>query len=78
MPRVHSSVDIYRKFTHYQNICLVVQGDYTRTGEIRFAGMMKDGVNSANRSLFYLNTHYTVSCMMAHVLFTEKSCCLYS
>jgi len=31
-----------------------VQGDYTRTGEIRFAGMMKDGVNSANRSHNFL------------------------
>jgi hypothetical protein len=28
---------------------LNLQGDYTRTGERRFAGMMKDGVNSANR-----------------------------
>jgi len=62
VPRVHSSVDIYRKFTHYQNICLVVQGDYTRTGEIRFAGMMKDGVNSANRSLFLFK--YTLHCFL--------------
>lgn len=38
-----------------ENVCLlylcsfILQGDYTRTGEIRFSGMMKDGVNSANR-----------------------------
>lgn len=26
-----------------------LQGDYTRTGERKFTGMMKDGMNSANR-----------------------------
>ncbi|XP_014666575.1 PREDICTED: phosphatidylinositide phosphatase SAC2-like, partial [Priapulus caudatus] len=30
-----------------------LKGDYTRTGERRFAGLMKDGYNSANR--YYLN-----------------------
>lgn len=30
-----------------------LKGDYTRTGERRLAGMMKDGVNSANR--YYIN-----------------------
>lgn len=30
-----------------------LKGDFTRTGERRFAGMMKDGMNSANR--YYLN-----------------------
>ncbi len=25
------------------------QGDYTRTGERKFTGLMKDGMNSANR-----------------------------
>ena len=25
------------------------QGDYTRTGERKFSGLMKDGMNSANR-----------------------------
>uniref|UniRef100_T1JHY8 SAC domain-containing protein n=1 Tax=Strigamia maritima TaxID=126957 RepID=T1JHY8_STRMM len=30
-----------------------LKGDFTRTGERRFAGMMKDGYNSANR--YYLN-----------------------
>lgn len=29
------------------------QGDFTRTGERKLAGVMKDGVNSANR--YYLN-----------------------
>ncbi|MPC27997.1 Phosphatidylinositide phosphatase SAC2 [Portunus trituberculatus] len=33
----------------------VVQGDFTRTGERRFAGMMKDGMNSANR---YYRNHF--------------------
>ena len=28
---------------------LLLQGDFTRTGERRLAGMMKDGMNSANR-----------------------------
>jgi hypothetical protein len=27
------------------------QGDFTRTGERKITGMMKDGVNSANRSV---------------------------
>lgn len=27
----------------------VFQGDYTRTGERKFTGIMKDGMNSANR-----------------------------
>ncbi|XP_049880526.1 phosphatidylinositide phosphatase SAC2 isoform X2 [Pectinophora gossypiella] len=31
-----------------------LKGDYTRTGERKFSGMMKDGVNSANR--YYLST----------------------
>ncbi|KAF7991334.1 hypothetical protein HCN44_002896 [Aphidius gifuensis] len=30
-----------------------LKGDYTRTGERKFSGLMKDGVNSANR--YYLN-----------------------
>ncbi|XP_045613679.1 phosphatidylinositide phosphatase SAC2 isoform X2 [Procambarus clarkii] len=30
-----------------------LKGDFTRTGERRFAGMMKDGMNSANR--YYMN-----------------------
>lgn len=30
-----------------------LKGDYTRTGERKFTGLMKDGVNSANR--YYLN-----------------------
>ncbi|XP_029172365.1 phosphatidylinositide phosphatase SAC2 isoform X2 [Nylanderia fulva] len=30
-----------------------LKGDYTRTGERKFTGMMKDGMNSANR--YYLN-----------------------
>ncbi|XP_046383561.1 phosphatidylinositide phosphatase SAC2 isoform X1 [Ischnura elegans] len=33
-----------------------LKGDYTRTGERKFTGLMKDGMNSANR--FYLN-HFT-------------------
>lgn len=33
--------------------CCVWQGDFTRTGERKLAGVMKDGVNSANR--YYLN-----------------------
>ena len=47
------------KFTQNENVRLlylfhfILQGDYTRTGEIRFAGMMKDGVNSANRLLTF-------------------------
>lgn len=28
-----------------------MKGDYTRTGERKFSGMMKDGVKSANRCL---------------------------
>ena len=28
---------------------LLYQGDYTRTGERKFSGLMKDGMNSANR-----------------------------
>lgn len=31
----------------------MLQGDFTRTGERKLAGVMKDGVNSANR--YYLN-----------------------
>lgn len=33
--------------------CFPWQGDFTRTGERKLAGVMKDGVNSANR--YYLN-----------------------
>ena len=33
--------------------CWAEQGDFTRTGERRFAGMMKDGMNSASR--YYVN-----------------------
>ena len=32
---------------------VALKGDFTRTGERKFSGMMKDGVNSANR--YYLN-----------------------
>lgn len=32
---------------------ILSQGDFTRTGERKLAGVMKDGVNSANR--YYLN-----------------------
>jgi hypothetical protein len=31
-----------------------LQGDYTRTGERKLTGMMKDGVNSASRCAFIL------------------------
>ena len=34
-------------------LLLLAQGDYTRTGERRLAGMMKDGMNSASR--YYVN-----------------------
>lgn len=37
--------------SEYYIICF--QGDFTRTGERKLAGVMKDGVNSANR--YYLN-----------------------
>ena len=31
---------------------VLLQGDFTRTGERKISGMMKDGMNSANR--YYL------------------------
>lgn len=36
-------------------ISIVFQGDYTRTGERKISGMMKDGMNSANRFVDYSN-----------------------
>ncbi|KAF5298153.1 hypothetical protein FQA39_LY02577 [Lamprigera yunnana] len=41
-----------------------LKGDYTRTGERKFTGIMKDGVNSANR---YLKQHFKDSI---------RQCCL--
>lgn len=43
-----------------EHLALFVQGDYTRTGERKLTGMMKDGVNSANRYLNSLSGHITV------------------
>lgn len=40
-------------------LAIFVQGDYTRTGERKLTGMMKDGVNSANRYLT-LRSHVIV------------------
>lgn len=38
-------------FTYINNECHFIsfQGDYTRTGERNLAGLVKDGMNSANR-----------------------------
>lgn len=33
---------------------ITLQGDYTRTGERKFTGLMKDGMNSANRYIYEL------------------------
>lgn len=49
------------------NINIFSQGDFTRTGERKISGMMKDGVNSANRYYFtmfilYLNAILVYSC----------------
>lgn len=35
-----------------------LKGDFTRTGERNFAGLMKDGVKSANRFGFFLFCFY--------------------
>lgn len=41
------------KVSYLHGLHVVWQGDFTRTGERKLAGVMKDGVNSANR--YYLN-----------------------
>jgi len=34
-----------------------MKGDYTRTGERKFSGLMKDGVKSANRLATFVMLH---------------------
>lgn len=60
------------------------QGDFTRTGERKLAGVMKDGVNSANR--YYLNRFKDAyrqavigkSCAQNFVRLIRYACVMYS
>lgn len=58
--------------------CCVWQGDFTRTGERKLAGVMKDGVNSANR--YYLNRFrdaYRQAVIGKSTISTKLSCGIY-
>lgn len=59
-----------------EHLALFVQGDYTRTGERKLTGMMKDGVNSANR-YFTLRSHYCGPCMMQFLTCLTYGNCRY-